>query len=187
MDAKSDSPAPATQEAEQPMSIELMRRLLNEQATTVPELMRIMGLAESSVYRYTESTELRFGQLLAIFNFAKSDRVRELILAELLPGSGADVVWLPEAMDANGDGDVNTDDAVVHAVAAIGKLHKTLEKLTTGDIDRDKLLAMREGFQGLIEEATAGMSVIDFLIKDALAHPRKRCRPILNSKAVARA
>ncbi|MEO0476771.1 MAG: hypothetical protein AAF085_12515 [Planctomycetota bacterium] len=163
------------------MSIELVRRLLNENATSVPELQRIMGLAESSVYRYAEQTELRFGQLLAIFNFAKSDRVRELILDELLPGTGAAVVWLPETMDANGDGDINTDDAVVHAVAAIGQLHNTLEKLTMGDIDQDKLLAMRESFQGLIEQATAGLGVIDFLVAESLRRPRRKAHPVLQT------
>lgn len=165
------------------MSIDLMRRIREENATTIAELKMLFGLAESSVYRYFESTPLKADQLFQMFKLAKSDRVRELILAELLPGSGAQVVWLPESMDADGDGDVDTDDAMNRAITAVGLLHDTLKQLRSADDDKpdhDKLLAIRESFVGLIEESTAGLSIVDFLIKELLARPRKRCRPTMS-------
>jgi hypothetical protein len=167
------------------MSIDLMREIKEEGASSIAELRVILNRSESAVYDYFNRTELSAGQFFRLFALAKSDRVREIILKHLLPGSGCQVVWLPDALDADGDGDVDTDDATSRAINAVGVLHKTLKALRDESGDRSdaaSLQAMRESFIGLVEEATAGLAIIDWLIKQAIAHPRRRARPVLNGE-----
>lgn len=179
MDATSQHNPLDTQESEQPMSIELMRRLLNEGATNVPELMRLMGLAESSVYRYAESTELRFGQLLRIFAFARSDRARELILAELLPGTGYTAIKLPVAADLDGDGDIDTDDALRCAAGVIAKASRALDMVI--NLDDSEYTDARRALKDAAERALAAVAIIDFV--EAHAPKRRKARPLTLSRS----
>ena len=72
MDATLTPTIPRTRESDQPMSVEIIRELLEANATSIDELSILLGgLSKSGTYRYAGETELRFGQLMMIFCGAK--------------------------------------------------------------------------------------------------------------------
>lgn len=121
------------------MSVEVLRTLTyDDRALSIEELCVLLGgITRSGAHRYLEATELRFGQLVMIFRHAKSDRVREALLQTLLPGSGYQVIKLPEAFDFNGDGDVNDRDVLAKTNESIGHATLAIARLAEDDKPED--------------------------------------------------
>lgn len=165
MDAKSLIQTLAEQESDPPMSIDLMLKLLGCGAIKAPELRVHLGVAETGVYRYTERTELRYGQLLNMFRHAKDDRVREMILEDLLPGTGYVVTRLPEALDINGDGDVDTHDALGSVVETIDQASTALKVLLHSGDDAGRYIDARHALKDAAEKTLAALAVVDYLQK----------------------
>ena len=168
-----ETPAPAPGR-DQPMSVDILRELLEDGATSIDELSVLLGgLSKSGTYRYTEATELRFGQLMVLLRQAGDDRVRRAFLNKMLPASGWQVTRLPEAMDVDGDGDIDTDDALAQMVQSLGPTQQALQALQSADSDAidPALTAARAAVTELIEHASATLAVIDYIDKHT---PRRR-------------
>lgn len=177
------------------MSVEIIRELLEADATTIDELAVLLGgLSKSGAYRYIESTELRFGQLLMLFRGASDDRVRRAFLAKLLPASGWHVAKLPRDLDADGDGDVDVDDAMIRAIDAVGRAHQTLIALRDGVQGRgtltgeriDALQEIRDAFAALTNDGMCGLAVTDWLLKAEAARRPARRSFMANGQGVSR-
>lgn len=200
MDATLGISNPPAQESgathqEQPMSVEIIRELLEADATSIDELAVLLGgLSKSGAYRYIESTELRFGQLLMLFRGAGDDRVRRAFLAKLLPASGWHVAQLPRDLDADGDGDIDVDDAMCKAIDAVGRAHQALVALRDGVQGRatltgeklDRLQEIRDAFAALTNDGMCGLAVTDFLIKMESARRPARRSFMANGRGASR-
>lgn len=176
MDATHTLDSPAAQESDAPMSVDLIQNLLATNATNVAELRVLLGVCESGVYRYTHQTELRHRQYINLFRNARDPRVREEMLGELLPGSGVHVTWLPEELDLDGDGDVDTDDAVRGGIDVIDAAGEALRVFLENRDDPQCLRDARARVGEAADRAIATLAILDWLE----AHrPRRK-------KAVAR-
>ena len=181
MDATQSPSQP--QHGDEPMSVDVLRNLMYDQgALSIDELCLLLGgLSRSGGHRYLESTELRFGQLLVIFRHAKSDRVRQAILAELLPASGWHVTQLPADLDMDGDGDVDTDDALRSIIETIERASGALKvMLHNGETD-GRYINARRAVADVADRAVAALAIIDHLT----AHAPKRRK--LNGRGVTNA
>lgn len=178
MDATPATFQPRTQESDQPMSIDVLRQLiLEDRSLSMAELGVLLGgLSRTGAYRYLESTELRFGQLVCLYRHAKSDAVRDAIDSALIAGTGRQVIQLPQAADLDGDGDIDTNDALAGANQTIGRASVALKMLLDNGAEQSDVAKAqaRAALAKAIHAASCAMSVLDWL--DENQPKRRRAR-----------
>ncbi|MEM9414979.1 MAG: hypothetical protein AAGA29_05805 [Planctomycetota bacterium] len=160
------------------MSVDMVRKMLGAHYIDIPEMRRLLNRSESATYAYQQTTELKWGQAVNLFQNAAHDGVRELMLADLLPGSGYLVIKQPDTFDFNGDGDVDDRDVLAKTSESIGHGSEAIGILAgqedIADIDAwgD---ALQRQLSKLIAAATAASAAVDHIQRTA---PRRRsCRP----------
>jgi hypothetical protein len=153
------------------MSADILRDLYDQRAFSIRELALLLGgISETAAYRYFGETELRFGHLLSIMSHAKDDRVRERLLNELCAGSGWTATRLPAELDINGDGDVDTHDALAGTVETIDRASKALKSLLRHGDKAGRYIDAQAALRDAAEKSLAALAVIDWL----QAHQSKR-------------
>ncbi len=182
-----DTNFPATPESDQPMSIDMMREIKESGAATIGELALLLDRSESACYDYLIRTELKAGQIIRLFRLAKSDRVREIILKHLLPGSGFTAMKLPVAADLDGDGDVDTDDALAGASEVIAQANTVLRSVVKRRAEGKRVgyADARHTMQSAAEHALTSVSILDFL--EANDSKRNKLNGHARGRGVARA
>lgn len=123
--------SPILANAEQSMSADILQRLVEAGETTHDELRRLLAVGRSTVYEYLGHRDLRWAQLVVLFQHAKSDSVREALLSELLACTTYIAHRVNPKLDINGDGVVDIDDAVqaltdlmMTASASLQRIHR---------------------------------------------------------------
>ena len=155
---------------ETPMSAHVLDQLQRDRAVTLEQLAGLWSIAPHSIYPYFVDREMTYSKLRTLFRHAEDDRVRDRILADLLPGSGYVATRAQPHLDRNGDGDVDSRDAVD---AMIELMERGVESLKTvqslpspsrGKVDLDKI---QQAQQQLAEVIGLAVCVRDVLQLDA--------------------
>lgn len=154
------------------MSADILRDLYEERAFSIRELAVMLGgISDTAAYRYFGETEIRFGQLMGLMHNAKCERVRERFLTELCSGSGWLVTRLPEDLDMNGDGAVDSNDALGKVITLVERAAGAMRELTNDQAGDEHHQAARVILNRLVADALAAVAIIDFIE----AHrPRRR-------------
>lgn len=96
-----------------PMIATTLQECLEEGLISHPELQDLLNLDRSSVYRYISGqTPLRYDQIRVLVKHIKSPHARSRILTDLLSGTPFVATYIESDLDINGDGDINTRDAI---------------------------------------------------------------------------
>lgn len=114
---------------------ELLQQLVAEGKLTVAELQDLWGLAKSSVYPYLVDREPCFDKLRALIRRSRNQEVRYRVLGLLCQGAGIATITLPDALDINGDGDIDTDDVLTATSHCAATVTETTRKLV--DLGKD--------------------------------------------------
>lgn len=133
---------------ETPLIVELLQRCHRDRLTSIAEIQDLLGVAEATAYSYLSRTEIRAGQLRTLIRRCADPRFRLALLGDLARGTDCIVTPLDPRCDVDGDGDVDTDDAIAaglrqldHASGGIRRLHTAAADHRITAEEADDLLA----------------------------------------------
>lgn len=132
-----------------PLSADLLQRLNTSGELPVTEIADLLGISQSSAYRYLNETELRFGQLRQLLRFCRSDGARVALVHAVISGTPLVVTPVNPNLDLNGDGEVDTKDALAGTSKLLTDLASLLNhvvdmqgKGVTGEAEQDEILGL---------------------------------------------
>ncbi|WP_221435391.1 hypothetical protein [Algisphaera agarilytica] len=164
------------------MSAELLQKLREQHAIDAAELADLFNISTGAGYNYFGRSSLSFEQFRTLFRRAKADAVREVFLANLLQGLPCFVQWVDSARDINGDGVVDTNDALKAGIDQMARSAETVRRLHSavedGRIDHGEAEEICFELDHLISEAVITRNIVNELKK--LNPPRRKCvrRPV---------
>jgi len=169
-------------ETEQTMSADILQRAREAGAIDAIELSDLFSVSRSAGYDYFGRTGLSYAQFRTLFRRAANDEVRDLFLIDLLPGTGYIVQRIDASLDVDGDGDVDTDDAMtsgIDAMADCAQVVKAMRDATSGRAlsraDADDLLA---ALQELVSQAVTTINIVSYLGDQAGRRRKAIQRPL---------
>lgn len=157
------------------MSAEILHRLEQEGVVNAASLADCWSLAPSSCYPYFVERELSYSKLRDLFRHTGDPRIAEAFLSDLLGGTGFIYMNVPESLDLDGDGDIDTDDALKASIDQMGAAADALRKLhaanADGHIDAQEHAELRHYFDQVLAQAWLARNVLDYIEANA---PRRR-------------
>ncbi|MEL7087896.1 MAG: hypothetical protein AAGL98_05555 [Planctomycetota bacterium] len=136
-----EQPRTSSESPDQPMSAAILQRAREAGAIDAAEIADLLNVHPNTAYNYFGRTELSSGQLRTLFRRARSDLFREIVLSDLLPGTGFVGQFIDADHDLNGDGVVDSDDALKAGLDQMTRSAETVRRLhggvTDGRIDHD--------------------------------------------------
>jgi len=107
-----------------------LQRLLADGSLTVSVVSNATEIDGSSVYKWAAGQhEPGFSKIALLFRHCGSEAVQAAILDLITRGTHWRTVQLPPKADIDGDGDVDTDDALAAALAALHELAQLLDEV----------------------------------------------------------
>lgn len=111
-----------------------LQRLHADGALSVGAVCDATQIDASSVYKWMAGQhDPSFSKIALLFRHCDNERVQAAILDLLTRGTPWRAVAIPKACDIDGDGDVDTDDALASAVAALQDLAELLDGVRKAD------------------------------------------------------
>lgn len=157
------------------MSAEILHRLEQQGVLNAAALADIWSLAPSSCYPYFVDRELGYSKLRALLRHGGDDRINEAFHSDLMGGTGFVFMNLPDSLDLDGDGDIDTDDALKSCVGQMAESAEAVRKLhaatADGRIDPQEHAELRHHLDQVLAQAWLTRNVLDYVEAHA---PRRR-------------
>jgi hypothetical protein len=166
-------------EGETMTSVERVRQLHESGALPLPMLRRLLGLEQSSIYKYTSEspgTSLRYEQIQAIFLHADLVEAQRAVLGDFTAGTGWSCVYIDADLDIDGDGDINTDDALASSITALEELTAFMRLVQARRPDAQEVAAIEAASSRAIQAIVVAKRVIAWI--DAQRTKRRKARPL---------
>ncbi len=110
---------------------ETLQQLDQSGILTAKRMAHILGLAMNSIYRYFNGTQLRHDQLRLLIQHGDS-QVGAALLASLTSGTPHRHIYIDDALDFDGDGDVDSHDVFGHLLEALDALSNEMRLVHEG-------------------------------------------------------
>jgi len=163
------------------MSAEILQRLNDEGLVSAKRLASLLNLTPSGAYRYLNTSTLDYHQLRSLIQHDQPE-VGLTLLNGLTDGTPICHLYIDAELDFDGDGDVDTQDVMGHAIKANQAYAAYLSEVSErGVVDLHKLAVLKQSvLQGLTASERAAVQVA------AVEGKRHKLRP-LGTSAPARA
>lgn len=152
------------------MSAEILQRLNDQGMLNAARLASLLNKTKSGAYRYYNTVTLDYHQLRTLIQHAGPE-VGLTLLNGLTDGTPINHIYMDAELDFDGDGDVDTDDVLGHAIKA-NEAHAAYlrEAITTKSIDLAKLGELKQQvLQGMAASESAAVHIATKQTK------RRRC------------
>jgi len=159
---------------ETPMSADVLQRLNQDGVLTIDTMADLFNIQPHSAYPYLVDREMRYGHVRTLCRRSKDPRIPAAIYNDLTTGTGFTVVYIDAPLDVDGDGDVDTDDVLGHAISALGHLSNYLAQVQRGgDFDLRRLASLKQRvMQGVVNSQRAATHIYQTRTR------RKKARPL---------
>lgn len=160
-----------------------LQRLLADGSLTVSAVSNATEIDGSSVYRWAAGQhEPGFSKIALLFRHCGSERVQRELLDLLTRGTPWLAVRLPGDGDVNGDGDVDTDDALASAIDATKAIGQLLDGVHTADDDRvvtpHERDMVRDTANAAIRAILTAVQCVDFVCDQRINAGRRKAKSV---------
>ena len=159
----------------------ILQKLVNDNLLTVRFLADLWNITPQAVYNYFNGTEPTYGKIRTLFRRSDKPDVQKEILQDLLSGTGWYAAHVEADKDVNGDGDVDLDDAMEAALAAMQNhaefLHKFYAASQAGKLSEREHAEARRFAATIIESAVLVDRIIEHVAEQQVK--RRPARPIV--------
>lgn len=158
------------------MSAERLWDMNHDGTWTVKQTACLLHLSLSAAYHYYNQRELTFSQLRQFIHYAPPDVAMRLCNA-LFGGSRIKPLCIDDALDFDGDGDVDTDDVLGHAIDALDQCSEYLKAVRgSGAPDMARFSDLTErGIRSLVASERCARMIADMNLRRG---GRKKARPV---------
>lgn len=120
------------------MTADILQRLNQDQVLTATALADLLNIAPRAAYRRFDETELTYSEVRTLIKRSGDCRVAFAFLDDLLAGTGIIAMRSPAsaALDADFDGDVDTDDVRATCVTQVKLIGERLPAIEAAIADR---------------------------------------------------
>lgn len=159
-----------------------LQRLLAEGSLTVSTVSNATEIDGSSVYKWAAGLhEPSVSKFALLFRHCGSEPVQQALLDLITRGTPWKAVVMSKAADIDGDGDVDTDDALAAALAALHELAELLDGVrkvgrggTIADAQADAIDATGNA---CIRKTMAALRCVAF-VHEQQQQNRRKARPV---------
>jgi len=145
------------------MSSHVLQRLHEQGALTPQQFADLTHLQPHSGYAYYDQRELNYTKLRMLLRM-NDPRIVQAFLDDLLPSDWA-VTQLPGELDIDGDGDVDTDDALKQTTDALRNFANLIESIRASgyELSDDERREIAEHVGELIQRLCATRQIVDHI------------------------
>jgi hypothetical protein len=138
----------------------------HESVWSVKQTASLLHLSLTGAYRYYGKRELTYSHIRQFVHYAPPD-VAMRLLNGIFAGSRIKPIYINTKMDFDGDGDVDTDDVLGHAIDALDKLTTYLRTVqASGKPDMELLGGLiSRGIQSLVTSERCAQTIADMNVK----------------------